>query len=68
VKDRVELLVLLPKGNYKTTLFAALAVFHTLTVQNANCFIGAADKLQADEMYRFASHFAETHAAAKQRS
>ena len=58
---RVELLALLPKGNYKTTLFAALAVFHALTVQNANCYIGAADKEQANEMYRFATHFAESH-------
>lgn len=54
----VSLLTLLPKGNYKTTLFAALAVFHVLTVRNANCYIGAADKEQAREMYRFASHFA----------
>lgn len=58
---RVEILALLPKGNYKTTLFAALAVFHLLTVKNANCYIGAADSHQADEMYRFATHFSETH-------
>lgn len=57
---RVEVLALLPKGNFKTTLFAALAVFHLLTVANANCYIGAADKIQAGEMYGFASHFAET--------
>lgn len=57
---RVELLCLLPKGNGKTFLFAALAVFHLLTVRNANCFIGAADKIQADEMYRFACHFVES--------
>lgn len=55
---RVELLVLLPKGNGKTTLFGLLAVFHLLVRRNANCFIGAADKEQASEMYRFASHFA----------
>lgn len=57
---RVELLVLLPKGNGKTMLFAALAVFHLLTTPNANCYIGAADKIQADEMYRFASHFVDS--------
>jgi phage terminase large subunit-like protein len=56
---RVELLVLLPKGNGKTALLAALAVFHLLTVQNANCYLGAADTIQAAEMYRFAAHFAE---------
>lgn len=59
-KGRVELLVLLPKGNGKTALVAALAVWHLLTVRNANCFIGAADKIQADEMYRFAAHYVES--------
>jgi phage terminase large subunit-like protein len=53
----VELLVLIPKGHAKTTLMAALAVYHTLITPNANCYIGAADKIQADEMYRFACHF-----------
>lgn len=57
---RAELLVLLPKGNGKTLLFAALAVFHLLTVDNAECFIGAADGEQAKTMYRFASHFVES--------
>jgi hypothetical protein len=58
--DRRELLVLIPKGQAKTTLMAALAVFHLLIVPNANCYIGAADKIQAGEMYRFASHFVES--------
>jgi phage terminase large subunit-like protein len=57
---RAELLVLLPKGNGKTLLFAALAVWHLLTVPNAECFIGAADVTQAKTMYRFASHFVES--------
>lgn len=57
---RSELLVLLPKGNGKTLLFAALAVFHLLVTKNAECFIGAADKDQADTMYRFAKHFVES--------
>lgn len=57
---RVELLVLIPKGQAKTTLMAALAVFHLLVTRNANCYIGAADKIQADEMYRFAAHFVES--------
>ena len=59
-KDRAELLVLLPKGNGKTLLFAALAVYHLLTIRNAECFIGAADKEQADTMYKFAKHFVES--------
>lgn len=57
---RVELLVLIPKGHAKTTLMAALAIFHLLITHNANVYIGAADKVQADEMYRFAAHFAES--------
>lgn len=57
---RRELLVLLPKGNGKTLLFAALAVFHLLVTRNAECFIGAADTEQAKTMFRFASHFVES--------
>jgi phage terminase large subunit-like protein len=57
---RAELLVLLPKGNGKTLLFAALAVFHLLVTDNAECFIGAADGEQAKTMYRFASHFIDS--------
>jgi phage terminase large subunit-like protein len=60
VTGRSELLVLLPKGNGKTLLFAALAVFHLLVTDNAECFIGAADAEQARTMYRFASHFVES--------
>lgn len=56
----VELLSLLPKGNGKTTIFGGVAVFHLLTVQNAQCFIAASDKEQADEMFRFAEHFVES--------
>lgn len=51
------LLVMLPKGNGKTALLGALAVYHMLVTPNANCFIGAANKEQAKEMYRFATHF-----------
>lgn len=57
---RVELLVLIPKGQAKTTLMAALAIYHLLITRNANVYIGAADKIQADEMYRFAAHFVES--------
>lgn len=60
VTGRVELLVLLPKGNGKTALMAGLAVFHVLTVPNARCYIGAADLEQAKEMYRFARHFVDS--------
>ncbi len=57
---RVEVLLLLPKGNGKSSLLSALGVFHLLVTPNAECFIGAADKEQADTMYRFASHFVES--------
>ena len=56
----VELLVLLPKGNGKTAVLAALAVFHLLVTPNAQCFIAAADTEQADELYRFAQHYIES--------
>jgi phage terminase large subunit-like protein len=61
----VELIVLLPKGNGKTTLLAALAVFHLLLTPNANCYIGAADIDQASEMYAFAEHFCKDPAIAR---
>jgi phage terminase large subunit-like protein len=63
VKGRVELLAMLPKGNGKTAFFAALAVFHLLTVRNASCYIGAADAEQAGEMFRFAVHYVESSTA-----
>lgn len=56
----VELIVLIPKGNGKTTLLAALAVFHLLLTPNANCYIGASDREQAGEMYAFAEHYCTT--------
>ena len=42
-----ETLVLLPKKNGKTTLLAALALFHLLTVADAECVIAAASRDQA---------------------
>ena len=63
VRGRVELLAMLPKGNGKTAFFAALAVFHLLTVRNASCYIGAADSEQAGEMFRFAVHYVESSPA-----
>lgn len=55
-----EALVLIPKGQAKTTLMAALAVYHLLVVPNAQCFVGAADKIQAGELYRAAAHFIQS--------
>ncbi|HKE75086.1 MAG TPA: terminase large subunit [Acidimicrobiales bacterium] len=42
-----ELLVLLPKKNGKTTLLAALALFHLLTTPDAECVVAAASREQA---------------------
>lgn len=53
-----ETLAMLPKGNGKTTLFAALAVFHMKTVEVPEVFVGAANRRQADVLYKAASRFA----------
>lgn len=58
--ELIHLLVVIPKGNMKTTWEAALAVWHMLTVQAPRAYCGAADKGQAKELYGFASHFAES--------
>ena len=52
-----EVLVLLPKGNGKTTLFAALALYRLLTVPDAKCYIAAASRDQASLMYDHAKGF-----------
>src|SRR5215212_2208216 len=53
--DRRESLVLLPRGNGKTTLMAALALWHLETVLDANCYIAAASRDQASVCLRIAS-------------
>lgn len=53
----VEELVLLPKGNGKTTLFGATAIFHLLTTPDARCYIAAASRDQASLMYQHALGF-----------
>lgn len=53
-----EVLILIPKGNGKTTLLAALAVFHLLTTRYPEAYIGASTKEQADKMYREAIRIA----------
>lgn len=52
-----EMVVLLPKGNGKTTLYAATAVFHLLTTRDASCYIAAASRDQASLMYQHAAGF-----------
>lgn len=52
-----ETVCLLPKGNGKTTLFAALALYHLLTTADAKCYIAAASRDQATLMYDHARGF-----------
>jgi len=54
-----HLLVLIPKGNFKTTWEAALADWHLLTVPAPRAFCAAADKGQAKELFDFAAHFVD---------
>jgi len=53
----VETLVLLPKKNGKTTLLAALALFHLMTHEGATCVIAAASRDQATILYDQAGGF-----------
>lgn len=52
-----ETLVLIPKKNGKTTLIAALIVFHVLVVSDAYCVVAAASIKQAGTLYRQAVGF-----------
>ena len=46
-----ETLMLISKKNGKTTLLAALALFHLLTTQDAECVVAAASRDQATILY-----------------
>ena len=50
-----ELVILIPKKNGKTTLLAAVALYHLLMRPNAKCYIGAASEDQAARMHQSAS-------------
>ncbi|GAC1406097.1 MAG: terminase large subunit [Mycobacterium sp.] len=65
--DVREALVLLPKGNGKTTLFSALALYHLLTTPDAKCYIAAASRDQATLMFDHARGFVERSDGIKQR-
>jgi phage terminase large subunit-like protein len=56
---RRELLILIPRGNGKTSLFAALALWHLLTTKAPRAYIGAASKEQAGEMFDCMVEFIE---------
>jgi hypothetical protein len=53
----VETLILLPKKNGKTTLLAALALFHLTSTPDAECVIGASSRDQATILYEQAIGF-----------
>src|SRR5437868_13564872 len=53
-----ELLVLLPRGNGKTTLMAALAVHHLLTAQRPAVYCAASSREQARILWESAAEFA----------
>lgn len=52
-----EVLVLIPKKNGKSTLLAALALYHLITTPDAECVIGAASRDQATILYDQAAGF-----------
>lgn len=52
-----ETLILIPKKNGKTTLLAALGLFHLTTVDSAACYIGAASRDQASILFEQAAGF-----------
>lgn len=54
-----ETLVLIPKKNGKTTLVAALILFHLLVTSDAYCVVAAASIKQAGTLYRQATGFAK---------
>ncbi len=53
-----ELVVLLPRGNGKTTLLAALALYHLVTVEGAAVYCAAASREQARILDEQAAAFA----------
>lgn len=54
-----ELVICLPKKNGKTTLLAALALFHLLTTDDADCVIVANSALQAMKLFDEARGFVQ---------
>lgn len=52
-----ELAILIPKKNGKTTLIAALCIYHLLVTPNAECIIVAASREQAEIVLRQARMF-----------
>jgi phage terminase large subunit-like protein len=62
-----EIVIVVPKGNGKTGLLAALAVFHLLTTEYPEAYIGASSKKQANVMYEEVRRMSQLHAAWRKR-
>jgi hypothetical protein len=62
-----ETLVLIPKKNGKTTLMAALVVYHLLYVDEARCYVAASSRDQAALLYDHAKGFVNRSAALQRR-
>lgn len=58
---RRELLVMLPRGNGKTTLFSALSLFHLLTTPRPAVYCAAAGRDQARLLFETARDMAAAH-------
>src|SRR4051794_10179413 len=52
-----ELAILIPKKNGKTSLLAALSLYHLLTVDDADCVVVANSSMQAMKLYDEARGF-----------
>src|SRR5215216_1974279 len=59
--DRRELLVLLPRGQGKTTLFAAVGVFSLLSTREPAIYVCAASRDQARLLFEIAKRMVRTH-------
>jgi phage terminase large subunit-like protein len=62
---RRETLILLPRGNGKSTLLAALSLWHLLTRPNARIAVGAASREQASVLFDIAREMASYPEIAK---
>lgn len=51
-KGAQEVVCLLPKKNYKTTMMAALGLYHIRETEDAECVIGASSRDQASVLFR----------------
>ncbi len=58
---RRELLVLLPRGNGKSSLMAAVALWHLLTTERAAVYVAAASREQASVLFDICRTMATSH-------